>query len=245
MTTHIKDDFGNDWYFEDAQHHVTDETGVTTGDPCRDALQSIITWADFAMKNKDEFDSHGVSLLDGPIFDKARAALASPSPQPNVETRLPEGQWGWWAGRDEECFTVGPCETREDAICEATSECLGETNDSGEWKLNFCVIEAKQDPLAFGDWIDFDKMIERAEESLFDSDRVGEEDDSTVFDISTENQADLEVRLKRVCIEWQLANNLHFKTSLFSHQRNKEFVTVDHPNANELAAPASEGSADA
>jgi hypothetical protein len=48
----------------------------TIGDPCRDALQAIINWADFALKNKAEFDSHGVMVLDGPAFDKARAALA-------------------------------------------------------------------------------------------------------------------------------------------------------------------------
>lgn len=40
-------------------------------------LQAIIDWCDIAMKNADEFDSHGVRNLDGPIFDEARAVLAS------------------------------------------------------------------------------------------------------------------------------------------------------------------------
>ena len=39
-------------------------------------LQAIIDWADLAMKNADEFDSHGVRNLDGPVFDAAREALA-------------------------------------------------------------------------------------------------------------------------------------------------------------------------
>ncbi|QIB36924.1 hypothetical protein G3A56_02045 [Rhizobium oryzihabitans] len=40
-------------------------------------LQAIIDWCDLAMKNADEFDSHGVRNLDGPIFDAARAVLAA------------------------------------------------------------------------------------------------------------------------------------------------------------------------
>jgi len=30
-----------------------------------------------------------------------------------------DSDWGWWAGRDEELFTVGPCPTKEEAIKEA------------------------------------------------------------------------------------------------------------------------------
>jgi hypothetical protein len=46
----------------------------------RERLQAIIDWADLAMKNRAEFDSHGVRNLDGPVFDAAREALASTSP---------------------------------------------------------------------------------------------------------------------------------------------------------------------
>lgn len=45
----------------------------------KDRLQAIIDWCDIAMKNADEFDSHGVRNLDGPIFDAARAVLAPAS----------------------------------------------------------------------------------------------------------------------------------------------------------------------
>lgn len=48
----------------------------------RERLKAIIDWADLAMKNRAEFDSHGVRNLDGPIFDAAREALAAaPAPQ--------------------------------------------------------------------------------------------------------------------------------------------------------------------
>lgn len=41
----------------------------------RERLQAIIDWCDIAMKNADEFDSHGVRNLDGPVFDAAREYL--------------------------------------------------------------------------------------------------------------------------------------------------------------------------
>lgn len=42
----------------------------------RERLKAIVDWCDIAMKNADEFESHGVRNLDGPIFDAARAVLA-------------------------------------------------------------------------------------------------------------------------------------------------------------------------
>lgn len=51
------------------------------------ALQTIIDWADFALRNPEVFDSNGVLNLEGPPFDAARAVLAkakgiAPSPDP-------------------------------------------------------------------------------------------------------------------------------------------------------------------
>ncbi len=42
-------------------------------------LQAIIDWADLALSNPAEFDSHGVLNLSGPVFDEAREALAKSS----------------------------------------------------------------------------------------------------------------------------------------------------------------------
>lgn len=53
-----------------------------------------------------------------------------PEPKP---MRAPD--WGWWAGRNEEWFTVGPCSTREIAIEEARVEFDGE---------GFHIVEAVQ-----------------------------------------------------------------------------------------------------
>lgn len=40
-------------------------------------LQAIIDWADLALSNPQEFNSHGVRNLDGPVFDEARTVLAA------------------------------------------------------------------------------------------------------------------------------------------------------------------------
>ncbi|KQY37043.1 hypothetical protein [Rhizobium sp. Root483D2] len=54
----------------------------------RERLQAIIDWADLAMKNRAEFDSHGVRNLDGPVFDAAREALAAAqAPAVNTEAK--------------------------------------------------------------------------------------------------------------------------------------------------------------
>lgn len=45
-------------------------------------LKAIINWADLAMKHPGEFDSHGVQLLNGPVFDEARALIAKAESKP-------------------------------------------------------------------------------------------------------------------------------------------------------------------
>lgn len=49
-------------------------------------LQAVIDWADFALLDPAEFDSHGVRNLAGPVFDEARIVLAAMS---DGEGRVP------------------------------------------------------------------------------------------------------------------------------------------------------------
>lgn len=43
-------------------------------------IVAILDWCDLALKNADEFDSHGVRNLTGPVFDEARKAIGRPLP---------------------------------------------------------------------------------------------------------------------------------------------------------------------
>lgn len=154
----------------------------------------------------------------------------NPSPQPNVvPTTSP---WQWWAGSDEEWCTVGPEDTREAIIQAATNDRLGEfEHEGGGWNLSFHIVEARQDPLRFADWIEAERLLERAEEGMADSDRVSSEyDDGPWFECTPEQEKDLEERVKRACDEWQAAHRLVFSCATFSHTRNKENVLVELPD---------------
>lgn len=146
-------------------------------------------------------------------------------------SRKTEGEWGWWAGTNEEWMTVGPCATREHAIDEMVQDGSGEFLDNSQdppvWKNSIYVCEARQDPLRLADWIGADWILERADESLADSDRVScEHDDGPWFEATPEQEEDLKERLKRACDEWQEAHGLSFTSQTFSHSRNAESLIV-------------------
>lgn len=143
-----------------------------------------------------------------------------------------ESPWQWWAGSDEEWCTVGPESTREDIIQAATNDSLGEfEHEGGGWNLSFHIIEARQDPLRLADWIEADRLLERADEGVSDSDRVSSEyDDGPWFECTQEQEKDLVERVKRACDEWQAAHQLVFSCATFSHVRNKEHVIFELPS---------------
>jgi hypothetical protein len=145
--------------------------------------------------------------------------------------------WQWWAGENEEWCTVGPEDSHAAIIAAATSECLGEVQEGLEWKLAFHIVEARQDPLRLADWIGTDRLLERAEDSLGDSDQTSSEyDDGPWFECSPEQEKDLEARVRRACDEWQAEHGLVFNASTFSATRNSEDVVVPHPDANLVEA---------
>lgn len=146
-----------------------------------------------------------------------------------------EGEgWAWYASGDGgEFFMVGPCATREDAIAEAIADRLGETEDVDEetgepaWFLCFEIAECRNRPVPLADWIGAERLLERADEEICDSDRRGSEfDDDTVFDVTPEQSADLISRIRRACDEWQAAHGLVFTVNTFEAMRKSE--TVKH-----------------
>ena len=142
----------------------------------------------------------------------------------------PDSDWKWYAGYDEEWFTIGPEDTKDAIIQAATGDCIGEfKNEVGDWCLGFHIAEARQDPLLLADWVSADHTLERAEDNISDSDRVSSEsDDGPWFECTPDQEADLDERIKRACAEWQAANGLVFPCRTFTHTRNQEYIVVPH-----------------
>lgn len=139
--------------------------------------------------------------------------------------------WEWWAGSDEENMTIGPCDTREAAIGEATDDRSGEFEaEDGTWKLSVHVVEARQDPLLVSDWA-FHYFISNADERLSESSRVAaENDEGPWFVCSPEQEENLVAKLKKVCDQWQQENTLEFISYTFSATRNESHVVIDLPS---------------
>lgn len=144
-----------------------------------------------------------------------------------------ETEWAWWAGRDDEFFTVGPCTSREEAISAAVRDgCCEDRADDGEGFVNrIYLVEAQNAPLRLADFIDVEQMIERADEDIGESDRVSYEfgDEPPYFDPTPEQTADLTQRVKAAVEAWQDAHGITVTTCTFSATRNREFVVLPAP----------------
>lgn len=154
----------------------------------------------------------------------------SNTPQPQAPTNDPwTSDWKWWAGHDEEWMQVGPCDTADQAVEEAVSDELGFDYDatSGFNKCTFYLCEARSDPLRLSDWIDVEDILERAEERISDSDRVGcEADEGPFFECTPEQKQELVDAVRDVVDRWQLSHDLKFSCLTFSHTRGGEWRTV-------------------
>ena len=124
--------------------------------------------------------------------------------------------WKWWTGHGGEHYTSGPHDSREAAIEAGRDEFCGEAFD---------ICEAKQNPLKLSQWINVERMVVDADESVGDSDRVcGEFDEPPYFPVTPEQEKDLTERIKRACDEWQAAYGLVFTVRTFSDVRNHETI---------------------
>jgi hypothetical protein len=80
----------------------TQASAPTDHDALHEALEGIVDWADFAMKFPDVFNSHGVKLLTGPVFDDARELLASVASAPPDKSDA-GAQWPKGCGKPNSC----------------------------------------------------------------------------------------------------------------------------------------------
>ncbi len=142
--------------------------------------------------------------------------------------------WEWWASRDAEIYRIGPCKSRDEVIAEAThaGEGIEGTAEDGSHIVTFYIVEAQRGNLRLADWIGAEDALERADESVADSDVTGSEaDEPPYFKATPDQEADLAARLRRACDDWQEAHGLTFTCATFSASRNEETITVPDPYA--------------
>lgn len=130
-----------------------------------------------------------------------------------------EAPWKWWAGSNEEHFTIGPCDTREEALAEAEGE--------GWWVIH--LTEAKQDPIDFSEMIDGRDIFERW---LEDDEQLYTEDGDCCVSVSDGLLADLDEMLKMAVRHWQAKHGINQMRYYFSAQRNGETIHEDNDPEN-------------
>ncbi|MDQ7775288.1 MAG: hypothetical protein Q4615_04895 [Paracoccus aminovorans] len=196
------------------------------------------------MLSEPEVVMRGVADQLNACPDIAAELLALRRP---IEPAAVDVPWEWWAGQNEEYFTIGPCATREEAIAEAVSDGCCESQVPSEdpdapeeWEHRICLLEAQQAPLRLADWIGAEDALEKADEWVAESDRATEYDEGPWFEATPEQEADLVTRLRRACDEWQAAHGLIFNARSFSAVRTNDFVVVP---ADRREPPAEGGDA--
>lgn len=120
-------------------------------------------------------------------------------------------EWKWYAGSNEETFSEGPFDTREQAI--------SALDGYGGY-----VILARRVPQRLSQFFDADTFLENAEDSACD---MANEDGDPLFDISSDQQADLEARVRAAIEAWQYAHGLTFEPWSFTGTKNLERVEGD------------------
>lgn len=135
-------------------------------------------------------------------------------------------KWAWWAGRHDEWMTVGPCETREEAIAEAL-------DDIGEGEGDFIIIEAIMHEIS----ISADSVIDRCYEEWADGGMFSQEHDGLEPQGSKEDQKAAEVDLQAALDAWVAKWRHTLPTpNMFAAQRNNETILND--DSRDLAETA-------
>lgn len=116
--------------------------------------------------------------------------------------------WKWYAGSNEEEFHSGPFDTREEAIVALDG-------------YGGFIIEAHKSLLSLAKFFDARDFLDQAEEDAWE--HVNENGD-LVFDVTNEQAADLETKVREAIVQWQESHNLVFEPWAFSGTRNLERI---------------------
>lgn len=128
---------------------------------------------------------------------------------------MSDTEWMWWAGSNDECFSIGPVSDREGAIAEGRDAWSGD---------GFYIVEAKKpENLKLSAYFDADTFVENADENAWE-DHGNPDGGDPIFDITNSQRADLLVSVRAAIDTWQDRHSLKFQGWCFSAQRNDEFI---------------------
>jgi len=120
--------------------------------------------------------------------------------------------WQWWVGRDEEVFTYGPMETRDEAIQVGKSDLNGE----------FFLVEARQDNIELSDWFDVVDLLDKLDDLLYEQDLGGPNGEISTYNVTRDQQNDLQVIIRSAIATWQTKHGIVIKPWRFTGKRNLE-----------------------
>ena len=121
---------------------------------------------------------------------------------------MSDNNWKWYSGSNDEVFYNGPFDTRERAVAELDG-------------YGGFVIEARKDDLQLSSHFHIGVLLDAAEDDVVD---LSDEDGSPIFDVSSDQEADLQARVRATIDAWQDAHGLKFVPWRFTEQRNLERV---------------------
>lgn len=130
---------------------------------------------------------------------------------------MTEENWKWYSGDNDESYSYGPFDNREEAIDEARG---GYGDDVGIF-----VIAAIKGEIRLRDYIGASHILEEAEERAYDM--RNPDGDNNIFDVTREQEKDLAVMLKTACDAWQIKHGLRFAPWFFTATRNEEFISPE------------------
>ncbi len=117
-------------------------------------------------------------------------------------------EWKWYSGPDQETFTGGPFDTREEAV--------KELDGYGGY-----VILARKTPLRLSQFFDGADFLEAAEEAAYE---MANESGDAIFDLTKDQIDGLQYCVRSAIEKWQNAHRLTFTPWTFTESKSLEKI---------------------
>jgi hypothetical protein len=130
---------------------------------------------------------------------------------------IEKDKYMWWCGTSDERFDTQHA-TREDAIAHGRDEYEG-------CEEGFHICEAVTPSIKVSNYLDFELLLEQANEQCFDN--HGDPDgDGDMISATKEQENALEKAIRECVDKWQSENEITVSAYQFSKSRNEEYISI-------------------